>query len=275
MRLALVFAALLALPAQAQQDQTLADIRQQLSVLQVELQGLTRELSTTGAPAVSVGGSSVLERIDSIEAELRRLTQATERMSFRIESVAQDGGRRIEDLRFQLCELTPDCELSALPAPTPLGGAAETGAAAGGSIAPAPEAPAGGGAQMAVGEQAEFDAAQAALEEGRNAEAAQAFERFLTAYPTGPLSGDAQFFRGQALAADGQAAPAARAYLEAFSGNPEGTRAPAALLGLGRALGELGQTDEACLTLAEVGTRFPQAPAAGEAQSARAELGCL
>ena len=39
------------LPAVAQQDQTLADIRQQLSVLQVEMQKLKGELNTTGAPA--------------------------------------------------------------------------------------------------------------------------------------------------------------------------------------------------------------------------------
>lgn len=275
MRLALALSVLLALPAQAQQEETLADIRQQLSVLQVEMQKLRGELNTTGAPDVATGGSSVLERVDSIEAELRRLTQATERMSFRIESVARDGGTRIENLRFQLCELTPDCELSSLPDPGPLGGTDGAAATTGGAATAAPEAPASGGAQMAVGEQAEFDAARTALEEGRHAEAAQGFEGFLQSYPTGPLTVDAQFLRGEALAADGQAAPAARAYLEAFSGNPEGPRAPQALLGLGRSLGELGQRDEACLTLSEVPARFPEAPAAAEAQSARAELGCL
>ncbi len=37
--------------AAAQQDQTLADIRQELSVLFVDVQRLKRELSTTGWPS--------------------------------------------------------------------------------------------------------------------------------------------------------------------------------------------------------------------------------
>ncbi|MEM7644944.1 MAG: tol-pal system protein YbgF [Pseudomonadota bacterium] len=267
MRWALLLSVALAVPAWAQDDDTLADIRQQLSVLQVEMQRLQGELNTSGAPGVTVGGGTVLERVDAIEAELRRLTQATERMEFRIESVARDGGNRIEDLRFQLCELTEDCDLGALPEPGPLGGEPET-------PAPAPAAPDAGGPQLAIGEQVEFDTARRALDEGRNAEAAQLFSQFVTTYPTGPLTGRAQMLRGRALAADGQPAEAARAYLEAFSGAPEGPDAPDALLGLGQALGALGQTNEACLTLDEVSVRFPQAPAAGQAQSARAGLGC-
>lgn len=260
-----------ALPAAAQdQSQTLADIRQQLSVLQVETQRLRGELNTTTAPNVDVSGDSVLQRVDSIESELRRLTQATEQLSFRVESVARDGGDRIEQLRFQLCELTTECSLGDLPPPTPLGGATggtDTGAAA--PASPAPAAP-----EMAMGEQADFDAAKAALDAGRHAEAAEALNRFVTAYPTGPLTGQAQLLRGQALAGSGDQAGAARAYLESFSGAPEGPHAPASLLGLGRTLAALGQTNEACLTLAEVAGRFPDAPEAGQAIESRSGLTC-
>lgn len=260
------------LAAMAQQDQTLADIRQQLSVLQGEIQSLRGQMNTTGATG-AIGGSTLPERINAIESELQRLTQTTERLSFRIDSVARDGGARIEDLRFQLCELTTDCDLAALPNPGALGGS--DGGAGGGT---APTAPATGsalgGAQLAVGEQADFDRARTALDAGQNAEAARLFEQFATAYPTGPLSTDAQFYRGQALARDGQHAAAARAYLEAFSGTPEGPRAPDALVGLGTALGSLGQRDEACLTLSEVAIRFPSSPAVAQAQSAQAGLGC-
>lgn len=281
MRRAPVIAALLlavALPAGAQQDQaqTLADIRQQLAVLQVEMQRLRGELNTTGAPGVATGGSTVPGRVDAIEAELQRLTQATERMEFRIESVSRDGSARIEDLRFQLCELTPDCDLASLPNPGPLGGGGTGGApAASGAAAPAGAPASGsGGAELAAGERGDFDRAKAALDAGDNAAAAEGFARFVTAYPTGPLSTDAQFYRGQALARSGDHAGAARAYLEAFSGTPEGPRAPDALLGLGTALGSLGQTGEACLTLSEVAIRFPGSPAVAQADSARAGLGC-
>lgn len=266
-------------PASAQQDQTLADIRQQLSVLQVEMQKLKGELNTTGAPGVSGGGGTTIDRVNAIEAELQRLTRSTEQLQFRIEGVARDGAARIEDLRFQLCELTPDCDLANLPNPGPLGGS-EGGTDTAGGTAPNP-APSGGttsgsdgGAQLAVGERAEFDAAKAALDEGNNAKAAEDFARFVQTYPTGPLTAEAHYLRGQALARDSRHADAARSFLESFSGTPEGPRAPEALVGLGTALGSLGQTDEACLTLSEVAVRFPQSPAVAQANSARAGLGC-
>ena len=41
-------------------DQTLADIRQQLTVLSVEVQKLRRELSTTGGGSVETGGLSLI-----------------------------------------------------------------------------------------------------------------------------------------------------------------------------------------------------------------------
>lgn len=271
--------AVMPLTAAAQQDQTLADIRQQLSLLQGEMQGLQRELSTTGGATGSAGGSTVLDRVNAIESELQRLTQSTERLSFRIESVTRDGSARIEDLRFQLCELTTDCDLASLPNAGALGGST-SGAVAPGGTAPTQRPTTGttseatGGAQLAVGEQADFDRARTALDAGNNAEAAQLFQQFVTAYPTGPLSTDAQFFRGQALARDSQHAAAARSYLEAFSGTPEGPRAPEALVGLGTALGSLGQTEEACLTLSEVAIRFPSSPTVAQANAARTGLGC-
>jgi TolA-binding protein len=45
-------------------------------------------------------------------------------------------------------------------------------------------------------------------------------------------------------------------------------------LKLGQALGTLGQMQEACVTLAEVGTRFPGSVEAVNAQGAAQGLGC-
>ena len=52
------------------------------------------------------------------------------------------------------------------------------------------------------------------------------------------------------------------------------SRAPGALLRLGATLGALGQTQEACVTLGEVGTRFPTAPEAVEAAANMRNYGC-
>ncbi|MEM7319503.1 MAG: tol-pal system protein, partial [Pseudomonadota bacterium] len=51
-----VLTAMIALPSvgQTQDQQTLADIRQELTVLHVEIQRLKREFSTTGAPATNL-----------------------------------------------------------------------------------------------------------------------------------------------------------------------------------------------------------------------------
>jgi TolA-binding protein len=46
------------------------------------------------------------------------------------------------------------------------------------------------------------------------------------------------------------------------------------LFKLGFSLGAIGQTQDACVTLGEVAVRFPSAPAAGDATSAMAGLGC-
>ena len=94
------------------------------------------------------------------------------------------------------------------------------------------------------------------------------------AYPGGPLTQEAQFQRGEALNQLGDTAEAARAYLDAFSGKPDGSFAADSLLRLGQALGALGQVPDACLTLAEVGNRFPASIQATNAQVSMQGLAC-
>jgi tol-pal system protein YbgF len=104
--------------------------------------------------------------------------------------------------------------------------------------------------------------------------AADLFKTFTETYSGGPLSGDAYFLLGESLSQAGETANAARAYLESFSGTPNGPRAPEALLKLGQSLGTLGQVPEACVTLREVGVRFPGSAPAAQAETALQGLGC-
>jgi tol-pal system protein YbgF len=265
---ALLLACLLGAPAIGQDSETLADIRQDLAVLYVEIQRLNRELSTTaGAGGVQASGS-VLERVDLIEQELQRLTALTEELQFRIEQVVQDGTNRIGDLEFRLCELEPGCDIADLGDTPSLGGIAPSGPA------PTPEPAPQDGPQLAVGEREEFERARAALEAGEHARAADLFARHAETYPGGPLTGEAHYLRGIALDAIGRTTDAARAYLEAFSQAPSGPNAPQALLALGRNLGALDQRADACVTLGEVQARFPGSEAAAEAGAERQRLGC-
>jgi tol-pal system protein YbgF len=269
-------------PAWAQQSraETLADIRQELSVLFVEIQRLRGELNTTGAPMGGTTGGSVLSRVDAIEAELRRLTGLTEALQLRIDRVVSDGTNRIGDLEFRLCELEADCDIADL-GETPRLGGAEAGATAPAAQTPDTGAGAGAGAggpragaNLAVAEQSDFDRAMAAFEAGDYAGAAELFGAFTQTYPGGPLSAEAHFLRGASEAQTGGWSRAARAYLDAFTADPQGARAPAALLNLGRSLGQLGQVEEACLTLGEVAVRYPGDPAVAEAEAAREQLNC-
>ena len=252
--------------AGAQDAQTLADIKQELAVLNTELQTLQRELSTTGGFSVNIQGTGALERIDAMEAELRRLTGATEELTNRIDRVVSDGTNRLGDLQFRLCEVEPDCDFGSLGETPALGGTAVPN--------PANPTPVMDGASMAVGEQDDFDRAKEALDTGSFRSAADLFETFTETYTGGPLTGEAHFLRGQALAELGEDGQAARAYLDSFSGQPTGPRAPDALLQLGLLLHELGQTEDGCATLGEVPFRFPGSTQSADAEAARANLSC-
>jgi len=267
-RAALALSVALSLPFGAQaQDNTLADIRQELSILLVEVQTLRRELGTTGIPGVNLAGTSALQRLDTIEAELSRLTGKTEQIENRVNRVVTDGTNRIGDLQFRVCELEPGCDIAALGTTDPIGGTAAP------TATPAPP-PASGGTELAIGEKTDFDRARAVLDTGDFRTAADLFATFAQTYTAGALTGEAHFYRGEALAALGQDEEAARAYLDSFSGSPAGARAPDALLKLGLKLNELGQPADACAILLEVTMRFPASAASLEAQTARATQSC-
>lgn len=269
-----VFAlALSSVVAFAQESGTLADIRQELTVLHVEVQKLKRELSTTGSAGSATGGGSVLDRVNSIEEEVQRLTAKTEQLEFRIEQVVTDGTRRIGDLEFRLVELEGG-DVSQLGETTTLGGQV-LGEDLTDVMAPEvtdreeDDAP-----QLAEAEVADFEAARKALEEGDFASAADKLSAFNEIYPGSPLGQQAQLTYGAALEGQGDIRSAARAYLDAFRLDPNGEHAPEALFRLGKGLGQLGQTAEACTTLAEVGVRFPVGEPADKAEAERARLEC-
>lgn len=256
--------------------QTLADIRQELTVLYVELQRLGTELNTTGGVSVPLGAGSTLDRVNALEAEIVHLTDKIEQLENRIQSLVRDGTNRIGDLEFRLCELEPDCDISSL-GDTPTLGGGELPAAAPPTAPVLPEDPGAasiGGGELAVAEQADFDTAMAAFEAGDAATASKLFARFAETYSGGPLTADAHYFAGEALAQQGLIADAARAYLAAYSATPPGQHTTLALLKLGAALGELGHVTEACVMFDELISAFPGSPEVDDAQAARAALAC-
>jgi len=255
--------------AQAQDAQTLADVRQELTVLNVEVQKLRRELSTTGGASMNLTGGSVLDRMNAMESELQRLTSKTEELENRINRVVTDGTNRIGDLEFRLVELEGG-DVGAIGATSTLGGGDAPAVSVPATTQPAPT----NTAELAVGEADDFERAKAALATGDFRTAADQFATFNQTYPGGPLGPEADLRRGDALSGLGDTREAARAYLASFSSDPVGPMAPEALYQLGKSLGALEQRQEACVTLGEVATRFPTSPFVPQASSERAALNC-
>lgn len=258
----------LALPGGARaQDETLADIRQQLGVLASDIASLRAELApsqTTAGGTNSAG--SVLDRVNAIEQELTRLISKTEGLEIRIARIVADGTNRIGDLEFRLIELEGG-DLASVGTTLPLGGE---------QAAPVAQRPTGdNGAFLAVGERADFDRARQDFDAGDFAAAINRFGAFVEAYPGGPLTAEATFLRAHAHSALGENSQAARAYLDVFNMASDGPFAAEALFRLGQSLGALGQIQEGCLMFDEVSFRFPASPFIEQLGPARRELGCL
>ena len=271
----LIAATLLAPPAFAQdKQQTLADIKTELSALMAEFTALKGELVASGAAATGAAGGDALQRLDAIEAASARLTAQAAAVEIKVNRVISDGTNRLGDLEYRLCEVTEGCDPSTLPETPLLGGdpAADAPITEGSGDAPSDDPTAG--VELAVGEKRDFDRASALMESGDFAGAAAGFASFVQTYPGSPLTQDAHYKRGEALAQAGDTAGSARAYLDAFTANEAGEFAPEALLKLGKALGSLGQTPDACLTLTEVSNRYPGSVQAEDATTAKAGLGC-
>ena len=271
---------LLPLPALAQDAQSLADVKAELAQLAAQFLSLKQELVSSGAAANGSAGGDALQRLDAIEAALTKLTAKTEEVELKLNSVVSDGTNRIGDIEFRLCELTEGCDPAALPVTPDLGALASgaPAAAAPDATVAAPATPkataATEGVELALNEQADFERAKAVLDSGDFLGAADLFKTYAQSYPGGPLVPQADLYRGDALSTAGDTAGAARAYLDAFSASQTGPLAGQSLTKLGQSLGKLGQGPEACVTLAEVGKRFPGSADEATAKAAMVAQGC-
>lgn len=257
--------------AQSKQE-TLADIRQELTFLHNEIQSLKRELSTTSGATTPTGAGTHLQRIDALEQEFQRITGVMEQLQFRIDRIVQDGTNRIGDLEFRLVELEGG-DVTKLGQTTTLGG--ETQGVSSGVSGVSQTRNSSSGVELAVSEKDDFDRALAAYESGNALEAVKLFDQFLLSYPGGPLTGEAHYWRAEALATQEDWRNAARAFLESFSGSPQGSKAPKSLLRLGMSLAKLGQVQDACIMLNEVEIRYPNTNEVAEAKAEIIALNCV
>ena len=105
----------------------------------------------------------------------------------------------------------------------------------------------------------EFDLAYGYVVRKDYSLAQQAFQDFLKKYPSDRMASEAQFWLGESYFLSKNYQPAAEAFVAMTKKYPSSPKQPDTLLRLGQSLAELHQKDLACVTLAEVGKKFPHA----------------
>jgi len=219
-----------------------------------------------GVPATSAV-ADLTARLDSIEGQLRALTGQAEENANRLRQLEATAGRMQESVEARLDALEkagPQAQSAAAPAAEPA--AKPAGARSGGRRdAPVLAAdgavpdwvPAGGdgsssappgpaSAAGAAGAEAAYNAGFKLWERKRYAEAVEALEEVVRAYPNDRWASWAGNLAGRAYLDDGKPTAAARAFFANYQGNPKGERAADSLYFLGQSLIALKKPADAC-----------------------------
>ncbi|MGQ0589727.1 MAG: tetratricopeptide repeat protein, partial [Sphingosinicella sp.] len=203
--------------------------------IQAEAQGLS--------PGVSGDAlSSLVARVDALEAQLRSITGQVEEQGNRTRQLEQEVGRLRSDLQARLDRIE-QANRPATPPPAvePPPAAAEP---------PAPEA-AGESAQDA------YNAGFRLWDARRFAEAQTALEQAATRHAGSPWISWMRNLQGRAYLDDDKPATAARIFLANYQENPRGERAADSLYFLGQALTRLNRRPEACRVYDELESVYP------------------
>ncbi|MFK7944365.1 MAG: tol-pal system protein YbgF [Paracoccaceae bacterium] len=267
MALTVAFASATSVPAVAQQWQGSSspeDLRYRLDILDAELADIRARLGgTVGSVAPSARAST--GDAAAMEGELRRLTAQVERMQNQITQLSQEAERRFGDIEFRLTELEGGDPSQAQSQPL-LPDSQNSGVGISGGQE---------NAAVSASEQGDYERAVEDVRQGRFDQAEDRLRQFLTRYPGSPLTGDAWYWLGESLSVRGIQAEAAKSYLNGYNSDRAGPQAPYNLLKLGMTLGRLGQLNEACLTLREVRSQYPNSSdAVSQADAEADQLTC-
>jgi tol-pal system protein YbgF len=107
----------------------------------------------------------------------------------------------------------------------------------------------------------QFKSAVAAYRAKQYTDAEALFKAYIEANKSAANLPDAVFYIGETYMQRSRPREAAEQFLKVSTDFPKSTRAPESMVQLGLALAMLGNNEQACATFAEVGRRFPTAPA--------------
>ncbi len=256
-------------------------LQNQILQLRQELEGLRRGGGGSSALAAPVprGGAAapsgellaqLLDRVGALEEEVRRMRGRLDETDFRNRQLSQAVEKLQGDVDFRFQQLEDRGGGRSRRGDSGGGGGsgsaavAETAAPAPRAAAPAPRTP-----ERVIAE------GQAALNR-RDYAAAEAAAREALATRNSPRAADAQILLADALVGKRDFAGAALAYNDAYTRGRSSPKAPDALLGLANSFTNLGHRREACDTLDDLRSNFPNLrPAQAErAVETRRRAGC-
>jgi tol-pal system protein YbgF len=250
---ALAFGLGAAAPAQAQLFGGAS--RDEVTALQQRVERLERLLDSGSL-------ADLLTRVERLQQEIQQLRGQVETQDFAIEELK----KRQRDLYVDV-----DRRLGRLEA---------------GGPAPAAAAPAQGSAETAppvadstpagvdeVAEQQAYEQAFDLLKQGRYADAAAAFSRFLTDFPGGIYAPNAQYWLGEAYYVTRRFDEALAEFSKVRELYPDSQKVPDALLKMGYILIEKGERERARTLLNEVKQRYPGTTAASLADRRLQNMG--
>ena len=255
-------AAIPAVPALAQRE---VPVERRVDRLEQEMRAVQRRVfpggrvepeivpQTQGIQPSASGDAlgNLVERVNSLESQLRTLTGQVEEQGYRTRQMEQEIGRLRTELIGRVDRLVQQARPPE-PAPEP---PAEEPAAA--DSEPASDEPATPAAATDSAEEA-YNAGYRLWAAGNFAAAATALEAVGTRYPTSRWASWARNLHGRALLDDDKPAAAARVLLANYETNPRGERAADSLYFLGQALTRLNRRTEACRVYDELERVYPQ-----------------
>jgi tol-pal system protein YbgF len=246
----------------------IAELQKQLNQLQTQVQGkldeelkqqqaLEGRVSTLESQLKSQGMIDLLNQIERINGEVSKLKGQIEVMSHDVEITQKRQRDLYTDLDGRLRKLEGGAPAAAAP-PAPAASAAET---------PAQQPPAAAAPPVAVvdnnaAESKEYEAAHALFKSGKYAQSADAFEKFLTAYPDSKFAPNAQYWVGYARFSQKDYKAAITAQQKLLQRYPDHQKAPDAMYNIANSQIQLGDIDAARQTLKNLVSKYPMSDAA-------------
>ncbi len=200
--------------------------------------------ATDGAAAAAGGLFSVLQDLQALQEEVRKLNGDVEELKHQLKQ--NERGQR--ELYQNL-----DKRLNALESGGSSGQSAGSDASAGSSSRSSSRAP----VDKAAAEEA-YNAAFAQLRAGKYSESRQAFKQFVKDYPDSSYSDNAWYWLGEAHYVDREYDQASTAFRKVLEDYPDSSKAGAAMYKIGVIQDEQGDTSAARTTLIKVIEQYPE-----------------